>query len=466
MSLHVLEFNDAGLRLADTSGILLSSPGYAYVNAKNIEFGESARKQSKVHPLNSFNQFWHKLSLDPFSKPVGHFRHNADIAFSHLQEITLQAKFEGDAVLAVPGSFSREQMAILLGLLKQSRIRPIGLVDAALMACIDQVESESVIHVDLQLHQVVLSKMQRDNGELKRDSVMLVPGAGWINISDSLMQLFTSAFIQQCRFNPQHNAASEQMLLDNLPQWLIEESHEDSADDASLQESRRSLHIKLSHNSTVHEVSLPRSALHNRLLPFFQKIQQQLDLIDPQGGSTLLFSDRMQNLPGVDTVLANSARKVQLLREETVTQACLRHQEALIGATDALHYIGKLSPKKLETPILDATTPETQLAPTHLLLKHRAHSVSAGLRICLANETDAAQSSLRLLRVSRENATSDMRIMGKFVFEQGEVFLQSEQLQINGKVAGPMQKLQLGDVIGAANVGETIELICVQDYDD
>ena len=86
MSLHVLEFNDAGLRLSDASGILLSSPGYAYVNAKEIEFGERARKRSKVNPLSSYNQFWHKLSLDPFSKPVGNFRHNADIAFSHLQD--------------------------------------------------------------------------------------------------------------------------------------------------------------------------------------------------------------------------------------------------------------------------------------------------------------------------------------------------------------------------------------------
>ena len=166
MTLRVLEFNDAGIRVSDDSGVLLSSPGYALVNGKRIEFGEHARKQSRLNPLNCYNQFWHKLNLDPFARPVAHYRHNADIAFSHLQDLAAATELKGDVLLAVPGSFSRQQLAILLGLIKQCSFRAVGIVDAGLAAAIDQTHSDSVIHADLQLHQVVLSKLTRQGGEL------------------------------------------------------------------------------------------------------------------------------------------------------------------------------------------------------------------------------------------------------------------------------------------------------------
>ncbi len=46
MTLRVLELNDAGLRLSDESGVLLSSPGYALVLPRGIEFGERARARA------------------------------------------------------------------------------------------------------------------------------------------------------------------------------------------------------------------------------------------------------------------------------------------------------------------------------------------------------------------------------------------------------------------------------------
>ena len=470
MSLHVLEFNDVGLRLSDVNGTLLTSPGYAHVSAKEIAFGEVARKQSKLHPLSSYNQFWHKLSLDSFPKALGNFRHNADLAFAHLQDIAAGANFEGEVVLAVPGSFSREQMAILLGLLKQSPMRPIGLVDAALIAAIDQAQSESVIHVDLQLHQVVLSKLQRTGVELRRDSVILVPGTGWTNISDNLMQLFTSAFIQQCRFNPQHNAASEQLLLDNLPQYLLEESVEETDDDGSVQESRRSLQIKLKYNDTMHQASLPRSALHSRLLPFFQKIVQQLAVIDPQGDSSLLLSDRMQCLPGLEMAFANpqqsAPRKVASLDQSELAQTCLRHHDALLGTSDALHFVSKLRGTQVKPPVSNASHSKADESPTHLLLKHQARRLTDGLLICALKNHHGEQQSLRLMRRDLQEELSDVQVLGELVREDGQFILHSQQLLVNGTVAETQQKLKLGDSLSERGFNTSIELIRVQDSDD
>src|SRR5690606_23248574 len=100
MSIRVLHLNDAGIRVSgrgseesgDTRsgleyGTHYSSPGYALIDPPRIEFGVGACAQSRLYPLNTYHQFWHRLDMEPFSRPVAHFRHNADIAFSHLKEI-------------------------------------------------------------------------------------------------------------------------------------------------------------------------------------------------------------------------------------------------------------------------------------------------------------------------------------------------------------------------------------------
>src|SRR5690606_8835350 len=238
MSIRVLHLNDAGIRVSgrgseesgDTRsgleyGTHYSSPGYALIDPPRIEFGVGACAQSRLYPLNTYHQFWHRLNMEPFSRPVAHFRHNADIAFSHLQEIARDTTLEGDVLLLVPGSFSHQQLTILLGLTRHCPFQVVGLADTglAVAASMTRVPPQGLIYAELQLHQVVLTRMVWDGGEIVREAVAVVPAAGRVQMMDSVLQLMTSAFVQQCRFNPQHNARSEQFLFDCLPEWLDDE---------------------------------------------------------------------------------------------------------------------------------------------------------------------------------------------------------------------------------------------------
>jgi hypothetical protein len=464
MTLRILEFNDAGLRVSDESGILLSSPGYALVTPQHIEFGENARRQSRINPLNCFNQFWHRLSLDPFSRQIAHYRHNADIAFSHLQDLTQTADLSGDVLLAVPASFSRQQLAILLGLIKQSALRTVGVVDAGLVATIDQSDDERLIHVDIQLHQVVLSRLQRHGKELARESVALVPGTGWVNLSESLMQLLTTAFIQQSRFNPQHNAESEQMLLDGLPGWLREDVSADSernSDDEDAEDSRRSLLVKLDHNNNIHQARLPRSSLRHRLQPFYQKILQQLEGLDPQGNSSLLLSDRMSLLPGFAAVIASEqARTLRGLDEDAVSRACLRYHEALTSTPEAVHYITRLRPAApVSGSHVDVVGTE-KLSPTHLLLAYQADRLADGLQISMGLDGDGRHT----LALTDKDSPDTPELLGEILHEDGHYYLsRTKGLSVNGQLVRGMKRLRLGDRIGHAQAMDTIDLIRVRD---
>src|SRR5690606_19641505 len=94
MSIRVVHLNDAGVWVSDKDGnsavlnnAQYCSPGYGLIDLPRIEFGVEACAQSRLYPLNTYHQFWHRLDMEPFSRPLAHFRHNADIAFCHLQQI-------------------------------------------------------------------------------------------------------------------------------------------------------------------------------------------------------------------------------------------------------------------------------------------------------------------------------------------------------------------------------------------
>lgn len=466
MTLQVLEFNDTGLRLSDDTGVLHSSPGYALVLPQAIEFGDSARAQSRVSPLNSYNQFWHKLSVESFAKPIAHYRHNADIAFSHLQHFAQHAHLEGDVLLALPGSFSRQQMAILLGLMKQSPLHAIGMVDAGLAATIDRHQAETILHADLELHQVVLSKLRKVGKLWQRESVLLVPSVGWSNISENLMQLFTTAFIQQCRFNPQHNAASEQMLFDGLPGYLQEDRAENNAEETD--ESKRSLKIKLRHNDNQHEIDLPRSTVYTRLNVFYQKIQQQLKSLDAAGTSPLFISDRLGQLPQVLEMLTENqgqGREVTLLPADAVGSACLRYSDVLASSAQAVRFASQLESKRQEPSSMHHAMSERAHA-THLLHAYNALPLREGLLVSQANTTAGDEKQLRILNIDQAQLAADATFLAQIKTENGKFTMQrNNALQINGVAVETPNVLNLGDSLQFASLNQTVELIAVQEHD-
>ncbi len=160
MSLKVIELNDNALRVGDESGILVESPGFALAGNKQLQLGEIAKQQARLQPTNSYNKYLHELSLDPISHAVG-IRHAADIAYAHLLHLAEEGGVDADMIFAVPGNFTHQQLAILLGLAKSSPFNTIGMVDSALGAAYWAGYAESIIYAEMQLHQVVLTKDYR-----------------------------------------------------------------------------------------------------------------------------------------------------------------------------------------------------------------------------------------------------------------------------------------------------------------
>ena len=151
MSLKVIELNDRAIKVGDSSGIIVESPGFALAVGNGLELGEAAEQQARLQPTNSYNKYWHELSMEPLAH-ANNIRHYADIAYAQLLHLAELGEIDGDAIFAVPGNFTRQQLAILLGLAKQCPFNTVGVVDSALTAAIaTAAQSHSVIFADIQL---------------------------------------------------------------------------------------------------------------------------------------------------------------------------------------------------------------------------------------------------------------------------------------------------------------------------
>lgn len=322
MSLKVIELNDNALRVGDGSGILVESPAFALAVDKQLQLGDVAKQQARIHPTSSYNRYLHELSLDPISNVLG-VRHYADIAYAHLLHLAEAGAVDADVILAVPGNFTRQQLAILLGLVKQSPFQAVGIVDSALAAAHASSHIGPLIYAEMQLHQVVLTKITATGSTLQRESVIQVPGVGSQNFMDLMMQVATGLFIEQCRFNPQHDAESEQQLYNTLPLWLEQDG-----------EDQNSLLLELTASKAVHTAKMPRESLINNLSRHYKSIAKQVAEL-AVGDSKLILSPEFGDLPGFRSFLGKTIA-MEVLPAEAISRAVMLNQENIVNGSEQI----------------------------------------------------------------------------------------------------------------------------------
>jgi len=395
---------------------------------KKLILGEAAKQQARIHPTNSYNRYWHELSIDPLNQTAG-IRHFADIAYAHLLHLAEAGEIDGDVIFAVPGNFTRAHLAILLGLVNQSPFRTAGLVDSALAAVSStKLEFDSYIYAELQLHQVVLTKIAVDDDILKRESVIQVPGVGSQNFMDLMMQLATDLFIQQCRFNPQHDAESEQQLYNALPSWLQQ-------DDGN----QNSLLLELTANTAVHTAKMPRESLISNLSGHYKSIGQQVAELAAVGNSELLLSPEFAELPGFHSYLSENI-KITLLPVDAISKSVFQNRASIIRGDEHVELVTKLAKiadtvKAIDKRALKVAAKAGKVA-THVLIGSTA--------IPLAS----ADLPKQLGRIEKHDKS--------FYLDSGKQEFLLNQLKVAGKHA-----IGLDDLIQCSEGSEAIRLIQV-----
>ncbi|WP_226667828.1 hypothetical protein [Microbulbifer aggregans] len=432
MSKGVLEINDCGLRVFTGTDEVLESPGVAIVNNREIVTGTHALMRARSHPTQVNHQFWRRLSLESVKSENPGCRHHADLAFFHLREIAGLCDLADEFALAVPGNFTREQLALLLGVVKESPFNVVALVDAA-TACISSCAPRGThLHVELQRHQTLVSRIAvHEHATL--DIAETVTDAGLQHFQDAWARVFTDAFIMQCRFDPLHSADAEQQLYDLMPQWIAR--------------AMRQGEVMAELDDRTAKVSLRQ--LQDASTPILSRVRA---MIDNLGDSTSVsfVSHRWADIPGG----AQLAERIHLLPHNAVAQAAEQRWQEMHNDRGNLRLITALTAAPA-TEVAIQVNAAAEAAATHLLFGNRALAAQQPLFVSWQ------EGRLDLTPTPpRHPAATVTNHAGRLALRVDA----GAELMLNGEQISAPVNLTAGDRIGAANIEEVITAISVEHY--
>jgi len=356
MPAALLDINDSNLQLWH-GDLHLQSPGYALLQGREYRFGHAARGAARLQPRDINTRFWWQLGTAALQPPMGSARHTADLVHAHLQALYAQAGQPGKIVLAVSGSMQRDQLSLLLGIVQQCPFDAAGLVNRSVALGSLVGGSGRLFHLELQLHQAVLSELDRRGGSVELVRAVPLPGFGLLQLQERLVEVIAAAFIRQTRFDPRRKAATEQQLYDALPDLLRALAHS-AETNAEVNGYRARLAAS---ELTGAGRDLSRSAA---------------EIAGPLGPGDVVLADPLAELlPG----LAECLPGLQLQDPGALREAVARHGELLLQEGEALSLvttlpcIGPVPARAVSAPRPALHAPE----PTHLLRGARAMPLEA-----------------------------------------------------------------------------------------
>jgi len=339
VAVAVIEINDSGIGVSRGEGLLLESPGCAVLGERKVLVGEEALRHARLYPRRANDLFWSRLDQTPLDNPVPQARSFADVAYLHLREVVQSAGLDaGDQVVfAVPGTFEREQLALLLGIAQACSLEVLGIVDSAVAAAAAAAPlPERVLHLDLQLHQAAITSLRAGGAALLREEVVQVGGSGLARALDALVRLAGDLFVRETRFDPLHSAEAEQSLTDNLRLQLAELAQSPG------------IPVSVSAGRRLHRVTLPRELVIERLRPELSALVQRAREL-AGGAALLLLSHRLARLPGALSAFELGAASRPLPADA-----------AAVGALTALPQLAASGPEAQGLPFVTSLAVEAQ----------------------------------------------------------------------------------------------------------
>ena len=448
----VLELNDAGLRLFVGGRQGKPSPGYATISGDTLLLGNEALHQAHLHPLQTNNQFWHRLSAEPLPMHNTRYRHHADLAYSHL--IALYNEFAAELeqpcdrfVVALPGNFTREQIALLLGIVDQCPFNIVGLIDGAVAGSASIANVGSCLHVDAQLHQCVFTTLSVSDS-VKREQIEVLPNLGLLSLRGKFAKSIADQFVDQSRFDPLHSAESEQSIYDQLPTWMAQSI---TQTDLILEVSGKTAKVS-------------RSQLIAPMRGYYQQIAQQaVKLLNKQG--QLLIGYQLASLPGLlDEInrVCNESLGIQAtaLSDATLVNGIQQHLDIIVKDNGELAFVQSL-PVSADVASADTAhgagaNPAATCKPTHVLVENMAYKIGQAPIFINKNNT----SQLVISNQASKDTIAILQAQGDEValLPQGKL-----TLLCNGRTINDNHAINGGDKISATGIPGQLHFIEVRD---
>ena len=381
MSTAGLHLNDAALALAIAGELHSVRPSVVHADpADERRFGTDASATARRTPRAVSLDHWSLLGAPNPALPATALK----LAKAELRGRLAEAKVsrEDSVQLAVPPALPVAALAPLLGTLRADGITVGGFHDSASLTVAALGLSRTTLVLQLGQQHVAAARVVVESGEARTRAVAVRRGSGTAALQQAWLQLASEAMVLRTRFDPLHDAASEQHLFDLLPQaWATA-----TATGAAT--------IELPAAGEARKVNLAAEQWAQRAQAVYRDLLAVLQELRPTGTVDVLLERSLLDLPGLRSKLAE-LRGCRLLTVGSGIAARAASLQQAAPADDGSVTLQRghaLWSTPLDMPeelprLADSLAAQS---PTHLLWEGRVVSLPRGRRIEVGREVDGA----------------------------------------------------------------------------
>ena len=428
MSFAVIELNDSGLLITVDGDVVSRSPGFAVLDGDRLMTGAEAYGCARLLPRWTNNRFWHQLGTEPLAAATPNLRHHADLAFAHVEAIWSDLTPVADSVVfAVPPYYTREQLGLLLGMAGEAGMPVEGVIDSSVAAAAaGQPLTNTTLVLDIFLHCLTLTQLGA-SVQLTRTDTATVSDAGIFTLWDRWANIVANQFIQTTRYDPLHQADSEQALYNQIPEWITGVSGQLNQFDLVAAGGTQSVQV------TRDQLLTACSAMYPQIV---QAVRSRTPAAEPV---SVLLTHRLRGLPGLREALALVENvRVTELPESAVSESVRTHAGAITGRDNVTHVVTL----PVQASKVAPSTPATG-SPTHLLLGARAVAIGSAFRLDADLTLGLQESGDPICTLYADGAAV-------------RIDPHREGLTINGGAAPGGTSLGVGDVLRVADTDITL----------
>ncbi len=455
MALCAIDLNDAAIVGVGPDGLLLGDPGYvpgcAAVVDGRILFGAEAWRQSRLHPRSTTNRFWQEFSEQPLTRPFGPYVSSADIVHAHLEELLVAMGERPSEVLFVaPPYWNTRQLGLLLGVAEDLALPVRALVDAAVAATRCEYAGHQLVHVDASLHELAIARLDQQGRVTLRDR-QSVPNVGITRLERACASFIASRFLAATRFDPSHDAHSEQFLYDHLYAWLRELNRQEE------------IGVAITFGGNEFRATIRREDLAQRVADAFEPAARQIRTsIGADERVAIQLTNRLAEFPGVVDALDGLPQAAVFVLETGAAAAGAAQRVAQFAGADA--GVGLTTTlawdRAAARPAARGGSPRRAreiVEPTHLLYEGRVYRFGKA-PFNIGAELAPGESGLSLDRslsgVSRRHCSIRRGRNGVELLDHSRF-----GTQLNGHLISEAVILQAGDIIGVGSPPVQLQLV-------
>lgn len=450
MTLLAAHLNDAGISVLDSERLLYRQPGFALLDDDVLQCGDAAFAKARIRPRHIQNTYWSQLQPTPL--PDRRFQHlsAADLASRQLEQIWATVAHRGDRiVVAVPPYMDSNSLALFLGIAAELDVPVVAMVDAAVAATRREYRDAVPVHIDLSLHSTMLTRIAQA-GQAQAERSDVIEDSGMLALYDAWIRVIAEAFVRQSRFDPLHTAETEQVLQDQLADWIAAAA---AADSVAMQVHYRGI----THTADVESLALLAAAA-----PVYQRIVSRLRaLYRADETPAMQLSDRAARMPGLgDMLVARVGGQVFHLEPGATARGLIARCRDMAPAAGGVSLLRQLPWDQAAVDVQHAERSGHGGRPTHVLFNNIAYAIDRRpLNLGSQPDGDARWIDLQesMPGVSRRHCSLQQ--------ENGQCVLRDFSRYgtfLNGHAIDGSAVLQVGDLVRLGTPGFELRLITTE----